>query len=79
MAKPLFDADFIISLPKLKTHSGCIYTGGSPTAGNVYPAKKTLMSTDPLALDTTAALIFDTTIEKLYELEGNLKNEKEDI
>ena len=27
LAKPLFDADFIINLPKLKTHSGCIYTG----------------------------------------------------
>lgn len=27
LAKPLFDADFIINIPKLKTHSGCIYTG----------------------------------------------------
>lgn len=27
LAKPLFDADFIINLPKLKTHSGCVYTG----------------------------------------------------
>jgi uncharacterized protein (DUF362 family)/NAD-dependent dihydropyrimidine dehydrogenase PreA subunit len=27
LSKPLFDADFIINLPKLKTHSGCIYTG----------------------------------------------------
>lgn len=27
LAKPLFDADFIINLPKLKTHSACIYTG----------------------------------------------------
>jgi hypothetical protein len=27
LAKPLFDADLIINLPKLKTHSGCIYTG----------------------------------------------------
>jgi uncharacterized protein (DUF362 family)/ferredoxin-like protein FixX len=27
LAKPLFDADLIINLPKLKTHSGTIYTG----------------------------------------------------
>jgi uncharacterized protein (DUF362 family) len=27
LAKPLFDADLVISLPKLKTHSGFIYTG----------------------------------------------------
>lgn len=27
LAKPLFEADFIINVPKLKTHSGCIYTG----------------------------------------------------
>lgn len=27
LAKPLFDADFVINLPKLKTHSACIYTG----------------------------------------------------
>ncbi len=27
LAKPLFDADLVINLPKLKSHSGCIYTG----------------------------------------------------
>lgn len=27
LAKPLFDADLIINVPKLKTHSACIYTG----------------------------------------------------
>ena len=32
LAKPLFDADFVINLPKLKTHSGCIYTGAVKNA-----------------------------------------------
>jgi uncharacterized protein (DUF362 family)/Pyruvate/2-oxoacid:ferredoxin oxidoreductase delta subunit len=27
LAKPLFDADLVLNLPKLKTHSGCSYTG----------------------------------------------------
>lgn len=27
IAKPMFDADFVINLPKLKTHSSAIYTG----------------------------------------------------
>lgn len=27
LAKPMFEADFVINLPKLKTHSGAIYTG----------------------------------------------------
>ncbi len=27
IAKPIFDADFVINLPKLKTHSAAIYTG----------------------------------------------------
>lgn len=107
LAKPIFDADVVINLPKLKTHSANIYTGAvknvfgcipglrkakyhkvaptpeefgevladihksakftlhimdgimamqgeGPTAGDVYPANKILMSTDPLALDTVA-------------------------
>lgn len=33
LAKPLFDADFVINLPKLKTHSSAIYTG---TVKNVF-------------------------------------------
>jgi len=27
LARPIFDADLVINLPKLKSHSGCIYTG----------------------------------------------------
>ena len=107
LAKPLFDADVIINLPKFKTHSMGIYTGAvknvfgclpglrkakyhrdspapedfgailadihqalsiplhimdgvvamqgeGPTAGDPYPAKKILMSKDPMALDTVA-------------------------
>lgn len=107
LAKPIFDADVVINLPKLKTHSAGIYTGAvknafgcipglrkakyhkmapnpesfgeiladihqiakfqlhimdgisamqgeGPTAGEVYPGNKILMSTDPLALDTVA-------------------------
>lgn len=123
LAKPLFDADFIISLPKLKTHSGCIYTGAvknvfgciqglrkaqyhkaapnpkdfgnilvdiheatkiglhimdgitamegeGPTAGSVYPAQKILMSTDPLALDTTAIQMLGLDIKDIPILQA---------
>lgn len=108
LAKPIFDADLVINLPKFKTHTAGIYTGAvknvygfipglkkaeyhklmpdpknfgsmlvdihenskialhimdgitamqgeGPTAGDVYIAKKILISKDPLALDTVAA------------------------
>lgn len=123
LAKPIFDADFIINLPKLKTHSGCIYTGAvknvfgciqglrkaeyhkfapdpkdfgnilvdiheavkiglhimdgilamegeGPTAGDVYTAKKILMSTDPLALDTTAIKMIGLDIKDIPILQA---------
>lgn len=105
LAKPIFQADVVINLPKLKTHSSQVYTGAvknvfgcipglkkaqyhkmapnpenfgeiiadihkaapfrlhimdgitamqgeGPTAGEVYPGNKILISTDPLALDS---------------------------
>jgi len=126
LAKPMFDADFIINLPKLKTHSGCIYTGAvknvfgciqglrkaeyhkaapnpkdfgdilvdiheatriglhimdgiiamegeGPTAGDVYPAKKILMSTDPLALDTTAIEMLGLDIKDIPILQAAIE------
>lgn len=116
LAKPLFDADLIINVPKLKTHTSCIYTGAvknlfgcipglrkaayhkaapnpkdfgqvlvdineavipclhimdgitamegeGPTAGEVYPAKKILLGTDPLALDTAAMKMIGLDVE----------------
>lgn len=118
LAKPLFDADFIINVPKLKTHSAGIYTGAvknvfgcipglrkakyhkaapnprdfgnilvdiqeaikpglnimdgitamegeGPTAGSVYNAKKILISTDPLALDTVAIKMLGLDIKDI--------------
>lgn len=118
LAKPMFDADFVINLPKLKTHSAGIYTGAvknlfgcvpglkkadyhriapspkelgyviadinkavnvglhimdgitamqgeGPTSGEVYNAGKILFSTDPLALDTTAAAMIGLKIEDI--------------
>lgn len=126
LAKPLFDADFIINVPKLKTHSGCIYTGAvknvfgciqglrkaeyhkaapnpkdfgnilvdihqatriglhimdgitamegeGPTAGSVYPAKKILISTDPLALDTTAIKMLGLDIKDIPILQASIE------
>lgn len=123
LAKPMFDADFIINLPKLKTNSGCIYTGAvknvfgciqglrkaeyhkaapnpkdfgdilvdihgatriglhmmdgiiamqgeGPTAGDVYPAKKILMSTDPVALDATAIEMIGLDIKDIPILQA---------
>jgi len=118
LAKPMFDADQVINLPKLKTHSAGIYTGAvknlfgcipglrkaeyhrlapnprdlghmltdihqavkvglhimdgviamqgeGPTAGEVYPAGKILMSRDPLALDTVATAMLGMEIEDI--------------
>lgn len=118
LAKPVFEADLVINLPKLKTHSAGIYTGAvknlfgcipglkkaeyhrlapnpkdlgliiadihsavrvglhimdgisamqgeGPTAGEVYHAGKILLSTDPLALDTTAAAMLGMEIEDI--------------
>ncbi len=126
LAKPIFDADFIINLPKLKTHSGCIYTGAvknvfgciqglrkaeyhkaapnpkdfgnilvdiheattiglhimdgiiamegeGPTAGDVYSAKKILISTDPLALDTTAIKMLGLDIKDILILQAAIE------
>ncbi len=118
LAKPLFEADLVINLPKLKTHSASIYTGAiknlygcipglrkaeyhrlapdqftlgqiiadiheavnvglhimdgitamqgeGPTAGKPYPARKVLMSTDPLALDTAAASMIGLNVDNI--------------
>ncbi|HHX75245.1 MAG TPA: DUF362 domain-containing protein [Firmicutes bacterium] len=115
LAKPMFEADFVINVPKLKTHSATLFTGAvknlfgcipglkkagyhrlapdprdlgtvlydihravkaglhimdgivamqgeGPTAGQVYPAGKILISTDPLALDTVAAAMLGMDI-----------------
>ncbi len=116
LAKPMSDADFVINLPKLKTHSAGIFTGAvknlfgcipglkkaeyhrlapnptdlghmivdiheavkvglhimdgvtamqgeGPTAGEVYPAGKILLSTDPLALDAVATAMLGMRID----------------
>jgi uncharacterized protein (DUF362 family)/NAD-dependent dihydropyrimidine dehydrogenase PreA subunit len=118
IAKPVFDADLVINLPKFKTHTAGIYTGAvknvfgfipglkkaeyhklmpdpknfgsmltdihenckiklhimdgitamqgeGPTAGDVYNAKKILISTDPLALDTVAAKMIGLDIKDI--------------
>jgi uncharacterized protein (DUF362 family)/Pyruvate/2-oxoacid:ferredoxin oxidoreductase delta subunit len=118
LAKPAFDADFIINLPKLKTHMMALYTGAvknlfgcvpglakagchkqaqsarefgevlceinkhikpvlhimdgvvamdgqGPTTGNPFPARKILLSHDPLALDTVGARMLGKDIREL--------------
>jgi len=118
LAKPIFDADLVINLPKFKTHTAGIYTGAvknvfglipglkkaeyhkllpdpknfgsmladihencnislhimdgitamqgeGPTAGDVYNAKKILISTDPLALDTVASKMIGLDIKDI--------------
>lgn len=118
LAKPVFDADVVINLPKFKTHTAAIYTGAiknvfgfipglkkaeyhkllpnpknfgsmladihenskialhimdgitamqgeGPTAGDIYDAKKILISTDPLALDTVAARMIGLDIKDI--------------
>jgi uncharacterized protein (DUF362 family) len=118
IAKPMFEADLVINLPKFKTHAMGVYTGAvknvfgcipglrkaeyhknapstlefgqvltdihratkiglhimdgvtamqgeGPTAGDVYNAKKILISTDPLALDAVAAKMLGLDIENI--------------
>lgn len=126
IAKPIFDADFVINLPKFKTHTAGIYTGAvknqfglipglrkaeyhkmapdprqlgeviadinkitkvglhimdgvtamqgeGPTAGEVYNARKILISTDPLALDTVAVNMIGLGITDIPILEAAIK------
>lgn len=126
LAKPIFDADVVINLPKLKTHSASIYTGAiknvfgcipglrkakyhkmapnpedfgeiladihqcanfnlhimdgilamqgeGPTAGDIYPANKILMSLDPLALDTVAIKMLGMEIGEISTLAAAIK------
>jgi uncharacterized protein (DUF362 family)/NAD-dependent dihydropyrimidine dehydrogenase PreA subunit len=40
IAKPMFDADFIINLPKFKTHSAAIYTGAVKNLFGCIPGLK---------------------------------------
>jgi ferredoxin len=40
LAKPLFEADFVINLPKLKTHSAGIYTGAVKNLFGCIPGLK---------------------------------------
>jgi uncharacterized protein (DUF362 family)/Pyruvate/2-oxoacid:ferredoxin oxidoreductase delta subunit len=40
LAKPLFDADVVINLPKLKTHSAAIYTGAVKNVFGCIPGLK---------------------------------------
>jgi len=125
LAKPIFDADVVINLPKLKTHSASIYTGAvknvfgcipglrkakyhrmapnpedfgeiladihqsakfklhimdgitamqgeGPTAGEVYHANKTIMSTDPLALDAVAINMLGMEIGEIATLAASI-------
>ena len=37
LAKPVFDADFVINLPKLKTHSSAIFTGAVKNVFGMIP------------------------------------------
>ncbi|MBU3093950.1 helix-turn-helix transcriptional regulator [Clostridium sp. CM028] len=51
----------------------------------VFVSNRTIISLEKeqynpsIMLAYKIALVFNTTIEKLYDLEGNLKNEKKDI
>lgn len=51
----------------------------------VFVSNRTIISLEKeqynpsIMLAYKITLVFNTTIEKLYDLEGNLKNEKEDI
>lgn len=40
LAKPMFDADFVINLPRLKTHSAAIYTGAVKNLFGCVPGLK---------------------------------------
>ena len=76
LAKPIFDADVVINLPKLKTHSAGIYTGAVKNVFGCIPglrkAKYHKMAPDPRDLGEIIADIHQIAKFELHIMDGIL-------
>lgn len=74
LARPMFDADFVINLPKLKTHSAGIYTGAVKNLFGCIPglrkAEYHRLAPDPRDLGETIADIHQATKVGLHIMDG---------
>jgi uncharacterized protein (DUF362 family)/NAD-dependent dihydropyrimidine dehydrogenase PreA subunit len=74
IAKPMYEADFIINLPKLKTHSAGIYTGAVKNLFGCIPGLKKAeyhkMAPNPKDLGMVIADIHDSVKVGLHIMDG---------
>ncbi len=74
LARPMFDADFVINLPKLKTHSAGIYTGAVKNLFGCIPglrkAEYYRLAPDPKDLGQTIADIHQAVKVGLHIMDG---------
>lgn len=74
LARPMFDADFVINLPKLKTHSAGIYTGAVKNLFGCIPglrkAEYHRLAPDPKDLGQTIADIHQAVKVGLHIMDG---------
>jgi uncharacterized protein (DUF362 family)/NAD-dependent dihydropyrimidine dehydrogenase PreA subunit len=74
LAKPLFDADVVINLPKLKTHSASIYTGAVKNLFGCIPglrkAKYHKMAPDPVDFGEIITDIHEARKIDLHIMDG---------
>ncbi len=76
IARPMFDADVVINLPKLKTHSAQIFSGAVKNVFGCIPglkkAKYHKMAPDPADFGQIICDIHDATKIKLHIMDGIL-------
>lgn len=81
LAKPIFDADVVINLPKLKTHSAGIYTGAVKNVFGCVPglrkAKYHRMAPDPENFGEILADIHQAAKFQLHIMDGIIAMEGE--
>jgi uncharacterized protein (DUF362 family) len=74
LAKPMFDADVVINLPKLKTHSAAIYTGAVKNVFGCIPGLKKAdfhkLAPDPKYFGEITADIHKACNIKLHIMDG---------
>lgn len=74
LAKPAFDADLVINLPKLKTHSAGLYTGAVKNAFGLVPGLRKAyyhrIAPDPVALGEILADINRAAPSGLHIMDG---------
>ncbi|NLK07487.1 MAG: DUF362 domain-containing protein [Firmicutes bacterium] len=74
LAKPVFEADLVINLPKLKTHSGAVYTGAVKNLYGLVPGLKKAdyhrIAPNPTDFGQVIASIHKATNVQLHIMDG---------